>query len=86
MSVSSFDSEGFAEARTHRQLLLSEPSASKPTARRFCVGALYPTTYGWQRAADPCYKTGNDRVWWAKLLPPDVLLQIFFLIGEGNLR
>jgi hypothetical protein len=27
MSVSSFGSEGFAEARTHRQLLLSEPSA-----------------------------------------------------------
>jgi hypothetical protein len=35
MSVSSFDSEGFAEARTHRQLLLSEPSALKPTLGAF---------------------------------------------------
>jgi hypothetical protein len=42
MSVSSFGSEGFAEARTHRQLLLSEPSALKPTPGAFACEHYTP--------------------------------------------
>jgi hypothetical protein len=50
MSVSSFDSEGFAEARTHRQLLLSEPSALKPT----------PGAFAWEHYT-PQHMDGNPQ-------------------------